>query len=134
VPVIAPTFHGDTTDGWHQTLRKSQPWNRSAIVAKYVRGEAGQARVTQAWKHWFPRSGPRSRTAVVLVAGSARRTNRRREACAMNQGPRYARTADGVHIAYQVHADGPINLVIALGWMANIEALWEVPSQARFLN
>jgi pimeloyl-ACP methyl ester carboxylesterase len=47
---------------------------------------------------------------------------------------RYARTADGVHIAYQVHGDGPIDLVIALGWMTNVEALWEVPSQARFLN
>jgi hypothetical protein len=47
---------------------------------------------------------------------------------------RYARTADGVHIAYQIHRDGPIDLVIALGWMTNVEALWEVPSQARFLN
>jgi pimeloyl-ACP methyl ester carboxylesterase len=47
---------------------------------------------------------------------------------------RYARTADGIHIAYQVHGDGPIDLVIALGWMTNVEALWEVPSQARFLN
>jgi hypothetical protein len=36
---------------------------------------------------------------------------------------RYARTADGVHIAYQVHGDGPIDLVIALGWMTNVEAL-----------
>jgi hypothetical protein len=43
---------------------------------------------------------------------------------------RYARTADGVHIAYQVHGDGPIDL----GWLTNVEALWEVPSQARFLN
>jgi class 3 adenylate cyclase len=47
---------------------------------------------------------------------------------------RYARTADGVHIAYQVHGDGPIDLVIALGWTTNVEALWEVPSHARFLN
>jgi pimeloyl-ACP methyl ester carboxylesterase len=47
---------------------------------------------------------------------------------------RYARTADGVHIAYQVHGDGPIDLLMALGWTTNIEALWEEPSQARFLN
>ena len=52
----------------------------------------------------------------------------------MTPQTRYARTADGVHIAYQVHGDGPIDLVIALGWMTNVEALWEVPSQARFLN
>jgi hypothetical protein len=32
--------------------------------------EAGQARVMQAWNHWFPRSGPRSRTAAVPVAPS----------------------------------------------------------------
>jgi pimeloyl-ACP methyl ester carboxylesterase len=47
---------------------------------------------------------------------------------------RYARTADGVHIAYQVHGDGPIDLLMALGWTANLEALWEEPSMARFLN
>jgi pimeloyl-ACP methyl ester carboxylesterase len=47
---------------------------------------------------------------------------------------RYARTADAVHIAYQVHGDGPIDLLMALGWTTNIEALWDEPSQARFLN
>ena len=52
----------------------------------------------------------------------------------MTPQTRYARTADGVHIAYQVHGDGPIDLVIALGWTTNIEALWEEPSMARFLN
>ena len=52
----------------------------------------------------------------------------------MTPKTRYARTADGVHIAYQVHGDGPIDLLIALGWTTNIEALWEEPSMARFLN
>ena len=47
---------------------------------------------------------------------------------------RYARTADGVHIAYQVHGQGPIDLLMILGWTTNIEALWEEPSIARFLN
>jgi pimeloyl-ACP methyl ester carboxylesterase len=47
---------------------------------------------------------------------------------------RYARTADGVHIAYQVHGDGPIDLLMVLGWITNIEALWEEPSIARSLN
>ena len=41
----------------------------------------------------------------------------------MTPQTRYARTADGVHIAYQVHSDAPIDLVIALGWMTNVEAL-----------
>ena len=52
----------------------------------------------------------------------------------MTPQTRYARTADGVHIAYQVHGDGPIDLLMALGWTTNIEALWEEPSMARFLN
>jgi pimeloyl-ACP methyl ester carboxylesterase len=47
---------------------------------------------------------------------------------------RYARTADGVHIAYQVHGEGPIDLLMVLPWTTNIEALWEEPSMARFLN
>ncbi len=52
----------------------------------------------------------------------------------MTPKTRYARTADGVHIAYQVHGEGPIDLLMALGWTTNIEALWEEPSMARFLN
>ena len=55
-----------------------------------------------------------------------------RETCAVTPKTRYARTADGVHIAYQVHGDGPIDLLMALGWTTNIEALWEGPSMARF--
>ena len=47
---------------------------------------------------------------------------------------RYARTVDGVHIAYQVLGHGPIDLLMVLGWTTNIEALWEEPSMARFLN
>ena len=31
----------------------------------------------------------------------------------MTPQTRYARIADGVHIAYQVHGEGPIDLVIA---------------------
>jgi pimeloyl-ACP methyl ester carboxylesterase len=46
---------------------------------------------------------------------------------------RYAKTADGVHIAYQVVGDGPIDLVWVMGWTSNVEALWEEPNLARFL-
>ena len=42
---------------------------------------------------------------------------------------RYARTADGVHIAYQVLM-GPDRSLMVLGWTTNIEALWEEPSMA----
>ena len=58
----------------------------------------------------------------------------RRNTCVVTAQTRYARTADGVHIAYQVHGDGPIDLLLVIGWTTNIEALWEEPSMARFLN
>ncbi|MBI2238048.1 MAG: adenylate/guanylate cyclase domain-containing protein [Actinobacteria bacterium] len=47
---------------------------------------------------------------------------------------KYAKTADGVHVAYQVVGDGPIDLAFVMGWTSNIEAMWEEPSLARFLN
>jgi len=47
---------------------------------------------------------------------------------------RYAKTGDGVHIAYQVIGDGPVDLVWVMGWTSNIEAIWEHPELARFLN
>lgn len=47
---------------------------------------------------------------------------------------RYAKTADGVHIAYQVVGDGLVDLVFVMGWTSNIEAMWEEPNLARFLS
>lgn len=46
---------------------------------------------------------------------------------------RYAKTADGVHIAYQVVGSGSIDIVFVIGWTTNVDALWEEPSLARFL-
>jgi pimeloyl-ACP methyl ester carboxylesterase len=47
---------------------------------------------------------------------------------------RYAKTADGVHIAYQVAGDGPVDMVFVMGWVTNIEVMWEEPAFARFLG
>jgi pimeloyl-ACP methyl ester carboxylesterase len=47
---------------------------------------------------------------------------------------RYAKTADGVHIAYQVVGEGPLDLVFVMGWTSNIEAMWEEPDLARFVS
>ena len=47
---------------------------------------------------------------------------------------RYTKTADGVHIAYQVIGEGPIDLVWVMGWTTNLEALWEEPHFADFLR
>jgi pimeloyl-ACP methyl ester carboxylesterase len=36
----------------------------------------------------------------------------------------YAKTADGVHIAYQVVGEGPSDLVCVPGWISNVELAW----------
>jgi len=47
---------------------------------------------------------------------------------------RYARTADGVSIAYAVVGDGPRDLVAVPGWVSHLEAAWEEPTLARFYD
>ena len=47
---------------------------------------------------------------------------------------RYAKTADGVHIAYQVFGDGSTDLVLAPGTVSHVEIYWENPRLARFLR
>jgi len=47
---------------------------------------------------------------------------------------RYAKTTDGVHLAYQVIGDGPIDLMYVPGWVSNIELNWDNPRFARFLR
>jgi class 3 adenylate cyclase len=47
---------------------------------------------------------------------------------------RYARTPDGVSIAYQVVGDGPLDLVWVPGWVSHLEAAWEEPTLARFFD
>ena len=47
---------------------------------------------------------------------------------------RYAKTTDGVHVAYQVAGDGPIDMVFVMGWVTNIDAMWAEPKFARMLE
>lgn len=47
---------------------------------------------------------------------------------------RYAKTADGVHIAYQVIGDGPVDIVYVMGWITNIDAMWEEPNLRQCLT
>jgi class 3 adenylate cyclase len=51
----------------------------------------------------------------------------------MQPDTQYARSGD-VHIAYQAFGKGPINLVMVPGFVSNVEAYWEQPDFARFLN
>ena len=34
---------------------------------------------------------------------------------------KYAKSADGVHVANQVLGDGPVDLIFVLGWVTHIE-------------
>jgi pimeloyl-ACP methyl ester carboxylesterase len=43
----------------------------------------------------------------------------------------YARSTGDVNIAYQVHGDGPVDLVLLTGILSNVETLWEEPGIAR---
>jgi pimeloyl-ACP methyl ester carboxylesterase len=47
---------------------------------------------------------------------------------------RYARTTDGVHIAYQVAGDGPIDVLMVAPAYSNIELIWTIPSFGPFLR
>ena len=40
---------------------------------------------------------------------------------------RYARAADGTHVAYQVHGEGPIDILVLRAWHSNLEHDWEEP-------
>ncbi|MGH2901576.1 MAG: alpha/beta fold hydrolase, partial [Solirubrobacteraceae bacterium] len=45
---------------------------------------------------------------------------------------RYARNGD-VNIAYQVHGDGPVDLLFVSAFISHVEHIWEEPGMARFL-
>src|SRR5690349_7552572 len=51
----------------------------------------------------------------------------------MTPETRYARSGE-VNIAYQVVGRAPRDLVMILGWVSNIEVLWEEPTLSRFLT
>src|SRR3989441_7737077 len=46
---------------------------------------------------------------------------------------RYAKSGD-VNIAYRVVGEGRFDLVYVPGWVSNVEAMWEEPAMARFLD
>src|SRR5262249_25966904 len=46
---------------------------------------------------------------------------------------RYAKAADGLHLAYQVVGDGPVDLLFVPGGGSNVELGWDITSYARVL-
>lgn len=47
---------------------------------------------------------------------------------------RYSRSADGVHIAYQVLGEADLDPVVSPGFVSHLEHSWEDPQMARFLR
>ena len=47
---------------------------------------------------------------------------------------RYAKADDGVHIAYQVFGDGPIDVVVIPGFISHLDLVWEDPGLAGALE
>jgi class 3 adenylate cyclase len=43
----------------------------------------------------------------------------------MNPETHYAKTPDGIYIAYQTIGDGPIDIVWQFEWMGNVDTIWE---------
>jgi pimeloyl-ACP methyl ester carboxylesterase len=46
----------------------------------------------------------------------------------------YAKTVDGVHIAYQVFGEGPLDMVFSFGQVSNVDQAWEMPETATFVR
>jgi pimeloyl-ACP methyl ester carboxylesterase/class 3 adenylate cyclase len=46
---------------------------------------------------------------------------------------RFARSID-VDIAYQVIGEGPLDMVMTMGWVTNLDVMWELPELASFLD
>lgn len=46
----------------------------------------------------------------------------------------YAKTHDGIHIAYQTLGEGPVDLVYLAPWISHLEINWQEPRNARFLR
>src|SRR4026209_1762846 len=51
----------------------------------------------------------------------------------MQPETRYAKSGD-IHIAYQVIGDAPRDLIVVHGWVSNIDACWDHPLFAHFLQ
>ncbi len=52
----------------------------------------------------------------------------------MTAETRYARTADGTHVAFQVTGGGPVDLVLIRAWYSDMEHEWQEPVLARMFR
>src|ERR1043166_8757951 len=83
-----------------------------------------------------PRRGYRfiADVARSMPAVDATRAAPPAERLGVTPGPvQYARSGD-VNIVYQVCGNGPVDLVLVMGWVSHLEYYWKDPSFARFLS
>jgi pimeloyl-ACP methyl ester carboxylesterase len=73
------------------------------------------------------RSGSRCSTGLSPMAGTVNRKP-------MSTAPTRYANSDEASIAYQVVGDGPIDLVLVLGFATHLELQWELPAFARFFE
>jgi class 3 adenylate cyclase/alpha-beta hydrolase superfamily lysophospholipase len=52
----------------------------------------------------------------------------------MEASTEYARSPDGANIAFQVHGEGPVDLVFVPGFVSHVELIWDEPAIARLLR
>src|SRR5712672_330827 len=52
----------------------------------------------------------------------------------MSTPPTHYAKSDGASIAYQVLGDGPLDVILVLGFATHLELQWELPPMARFLE
>ena len=78
-------------------------------------------------------SSPEERPTPVC-SPTARQTVAGRPAVDSLPKTKYARAADGSHIAYQVTGAGPSDLLLLPLGLIPVDAAWEEPSLARFLH
>ena len=46
----------------------------------------------------------------------------------------YAKTVDGVHIAYQVLGEGPVDMVVTVGQISHVDMAWDMPEIASLIR
>ena len=70
--------------------------------------------VSRTDRAWFARGRPEGHDSPVEIPET-----------------KYAKTADGIHLAYQVAGDGPIDfVVVGSAFIASVDLSWEFPTTA----
>jgi eukaryotic-like serine/threonine-protein kinase len=126
--VLVTTLREHEREVWSEDLERA--WRRAySFVSAAMRRGYSQADATQV-------TGVGVLAAVEPAYPAPRPAAAARAATPAPFVPprtRYA-DADGVSLAYQVIGDGPVDIVLLLGWLSHIELSWEHPTLAGFLR